>query len=85
MTPRHGPYETEPIDLAGHYTARVVPGGEHELHRQILEAALGDVELGAFDRRILAWLARWETTSVLAVAGWVARARGVADPNARHW
>jgi hypothetical protein len=42
---------------------------------EILAAALGGIELGAWDRRIVAWLAGWDACTVLTVASWIARAR----------
>jgi hypothetical protein len=41
----------------------------------ILADALAGVELGAWDRRILAWLAGWDAATVVTVASWVARSR----------
>ena len=41
----------------------------------ILAGALRGIELGAWDRRIAAWLAGWDTSTVLTVASWIARAR----------
>jgi hypothetical protein len=43
----------------------------------MLAAALSGIELGAWDRRIVAWLAEWETSTVLTVVSWVARSRAV--------
>jgi hypothetical protein len=33
-----------------------------------------DVELGAYDRRIVEWLARWEPATCAVIAGLVSRA-----------
>ncbi len=44
----------------------------HRLLDEALTAA--GVELGAYDRRILSWLAGWEPQTVAVVVGWVARA-----------
>jgi hypothetical protein len=41
---------------------------------EILVGVLAGVELGAWDRRILDWLAGWDTTTVLTIASWIARA-----------
>ena len=41
----------------------------------ILAAALAGVELGAWDRRILEWMAGWDAATVLTVASWIARSR----------
>ena len=45
---------------------------------EILAGVLAGIELGAWDRRILKWMAGWDaSTTVLAVASWIARARAV--------
>ena len=31
---------------------------------------MAGVELGAFDRRVLAWLSNWEPESSMVIAGW---------------
>ncbi len=41
----------------------------------ILAGVLAGVELGAWDRRILGWLAGWDASTVLTVASWIARSR----------
>jgi len=43
--------------------------------QELLEAALSGLELGAWDRRIVAWLAGWETSTVVAIASWLRRSR----------
>jgi hypothetical protein len=43
--------------------------------RELLARPLAGVALGAYDRRILAWLAGWDTPTVLTVASLLARAR----------
>lgn len=53
------------------------PGGfvpEAEL-AAILAGALEGVGLGAWDRRVVAWLAGWDTCTVLTVASLIGRAR----------
>jgi hypothetical protein len=64
---------------------RRVPGGPVEsappefvpeaVQAEVLAAVLSGVELGAWDRRILGWLAGWDTGTVLTIASWIARAR----------
>jgi hypothetical protein len=49
-----------------------VPAAEQA---EILAGVLDGVELGAWDRRILAWLAGWDACTVLTVASWIARSR----------
>ena len=40
---------------------------------QILAGALAGLELGAWDRRILRWLAGWDTSTALTIASWITR------------
>ena len=42
---------------------------------EILDAVLAGVGLGEWDRRIVAWMAGWDTCTVLTVASWIARSR----------
>jgi hypothetical protein len=42
---------------------------------QILAGVLAGIELGAWDRQIMQWLASWDTCTVLTVASLIARAR----------
>jgi len=42
---------------------------------EILAGVLAGVELGAWDRRILDWLAGWDASTVLTVASLIARSR----------
>jgi hypothetical protein len=42
---------------------------------QILAGALAGLELGAWDRRILHWLAGWDTSTALTIASWITRTR----------
>jgi hypothetical protein len=58
-----------PVEVA---PAGFVPEAERA---GILAAALAGIELGAWDRRILEWLAGWDACTVLTVASWIARAR----------
>jgi hypothetical protein len=43
--------------------------------RRILAGVLEGVELGAWDERMLEWLAGWDAAAVLTVASWIVRAR----------
>lgn len=86
-----GPYETERQALAEplaqeihalHASGRVRSGdpdrlvsGTHMRHLEAACAAAG-VELGAFDRRVLAWLARGEASTVQVIIGLISRANG---------
>ena len=86
-----GPYETERQALAEplaqevdalHRSGRVRSGDPDRLVRgtqlRHLEAACEDagVELGAHDRRVLAWLAGHEASTVQVVIGLISRANG---------
>jgi hypothetical protein len=53
------------------------PGGfVPEAERSVLLAeVLGGVGLGAWDRRVVGWLAGLDTATALTVASWIARAR----------
>jgi hypothetical protein len=42
---------------------------------RILAGVLAGIELGAWDRRIVEWLAGWDTCTTLTVASLIARAR----------
>jgi hypothetical protein len=57
----------------------IIPQAEQA---QILSDVLAGIELGAWDRQIVQWLANWDTCTVLTVASLIARARaaGVAGP-----
>jgi hypothetical protein len=52
--------------------ARVRAAGEQA---RILAGVLAGIELGAWDRRIVEWLAGWDTCTALTVASLIARAR----------
>jgi hypothetical protein len=49
-----------------------VPEGERA---EVLAGVLAGIELGAWDRRILEWMAGWDAATVLTVASWIARSR----------
>jgi hypothetical protein len=61
-----------PAGPVGVAPAGFVPAGEQA---EILAAVLAGIELGAWDRRIVGWLAGWDASTVLTVASWIARAR----------
>lgn len=44
-------------------------------NRQALEDALTGLELGTWDEGILAWLSRWEPSTVATICAWLYRAR----------
>jgi hypothetical protein len=80
-----GPFETERQALGtpavrGVYTAFEAAPGKGRMqpgNLAMLRAACEgvDVELGAYDVRILAWLAGWEPQVCAVVAGLITRAR----------
>jgi hypothetical protein len=52
------------------------PEGEHpNSARAVLEEALLGVDLGAFDREIVEWLAAWDTPTVATVVSLLHRTR----------
>jgi len=61
-----GPVEVPP--------AGFVPAAEQV---EILADVLSGIDLGVWDRRILDWLAGWDSSTVLTVASWIARARTI--------
>jgi hypothetical protein len=82
--PAPGPFETEaqvrelPAVRAVHAAFDRDPGvgkmAPHS-HRMLCEAlSAAGVELGAYDHRIVSWLAGWEPQTVAVIAGWVQRA-----------
>lgn len=50
-----------------------VPAFEQQ---RILAEVLAGVELGAWDQRMVGWLAGWDATTVLTIASWIVRACG---------
>jgi hypothetical protein len=91
--PAAGPFETEQearelpavraIYNAMHVSTRpgVMATGGHKLLDEACTAA--GVELGAYDHRILLWLAGFEPHSCAVIAGLITRAAGTAAPGAR--
>jgi hypothetical protein len=47
---------------------------------EILAGVLAGIELGAWDQRILEWMAGWDASTVLTVASWIARSRAARGP-----
>ncbi|MGH3218955.1 MAG: hypothetical protein ACRDPY_09655 [Streptosporangiaceae bacterium] len=86
-----GPFETErqarelPAVRAVYEAFDADPGAgkmaPHSLRLLEDACASAGVTLGAYDRRILAWLAGWEPAACAVVAGLISRARegGAAD------
>jgi hypothetical protein len=71
-----GPFRTErqATDAAREHPAWTGPTAA--LNHQILREALDEagVELGAWDRRIIEWLAMWEPSTCAVIAGLITRA-----------
>ena len=59
-----GPVEVAPPGFVG--TAE---------QERILAEVLAGVELGAWDQRMVRWLAGWDAATVLTIASWIVRAR----------
>lgn len=85
MTGHLGPLESEPVSVHAPFT--YYPGGQYrhepvDERRAALLAALAGVQLGAYDRRIVDWLARGEVSTVATVVSLIFRARdaGQAAP-----
>lgn len=82
--PPNGPYEREADarrDAAAVYQQareRHNPGVMSLLNIEAVLNALdaAEVELGTYDKRIVAWLGNWEPELVQAVIGWISRANG---------
>lgn len=69
----YGPIETCPHSLTPPHT-EYDHAGSTQFHGALLQA-LDGVELGAWDRRILDWLAGWDTSTVAVVVSLLHRAR----------
>jgi hypothetical protein len=57
---------------------------EHAVQAAVLRDTLtaAGVELGAYERQIIDWLAHWEWATVAVIASWVARAAESREPAA---
>ena len=84
MTTPNGPYQTEaqvtdlPV-VRGVYAAFDADPGPGKMHPHNLAILAGACEaagvgLGAYDQRILAWLAEWEPQTCAVIAGLITRA-----------
>jgi hypothetical protein len=63
-----GPLESDPGGF--------LPGEER---LAVLADVLGGVEMGAWDRRVARWLTELDTSTLVTVASWIARARAAGQ------
>ena len=73
-----GPFETETDARHASLWGRLLSDDDltiPEANMTDLETALAGVELGAYDKRIIAWLAGYEPATVAVVCGLISRAR----------
>jgi hypothetical protein len=80
------PLDREPVSVHAPFIS--YPGGQYrheyaEERRAALLAALDGVQLGAYDQRILHWLAGWDVPVVAAVVSLLWRARHAAGQDCR--
>jgi hypothetical protein len=72
VLPLPGPLEEDPTgevyELAGPDAHNPRTNRPLELSRTMLRTALVDVERGAYDERIIAWLAGWDVSTIATVA-----------------
>jgi len=79
------PLDREPVSVHAPFVS--CPSGQYrheppEQRRAALLAALDGVELGAYDRRILTWLAGWDVPTTATVISLLWRARHAATQRA---
>ncbi len=73
-----GPFETEREAAAASLWGQFPAGlNMRACNLADLAAELSGIELGAYDKRIIEWLAGWEPSTVAVVCGLVSRARQV--------
>jgi hypothetical protein len=80
------PLDREPVSVHAPFIS--YPGGQNrheypEERRAARRAALDGVQLGAYDQRILHWLAGWDVPIVAAVVSLLWRARHAARQDRR--
>jgi hypothetical protein len=81
------PLDQEPVSVHAPFIS--YPGGQYhheypEKRRAALVAALDGVDLGAFDRRVLHWLAWWDVAIAASVVSLMWRARNAATQQAHR-
>jgi hypothetical protein len=65
---RAGPLESDPCGFAS-----------QEERVAVLAGVLDGVELGVWDRRVARWLTELDTSTLVTVASWIARARAAGQ------
>lgn len=87
MSEHLAPLETEPVSVHPPYDARpdghYRHGDDDEERYAALSASLHGVALGAYDRSILRWLTRWETSVIAMVASLLWRVRHTTERQGR--
>jgi hypothetical protein len=80
-----GPFETErqAAEAARGRTLGAIPDTAAQLAMLEGACATAGVDLGAYDLRILAWLAGWEPQMCAVVAGLITRANAAGRDGAR--
>ena len=79
------PLDREPVSVRAPFVS--CPSGQYrhehpEQRRAALLAALDGVELGAYDQRLLTWLAGWDVPTAATVISLLWRARHAATQQA---
>jgi hypothetical protein len=71
-----GPYETEREALAASlWEQQGRKQDQRTMNLADLAAECSGIRLGAYDRRIIEWLAMWEPATVAVICGLISRAR----------
>ncbi|MGH3868251.1 MAG: hypothetical protein ACRDQ4_19460 [Pseudonocardiaceae bacterium] len=78
MSEHLAPLDREPVSVHAPFVS--YPGGQYrhepaDERREALLAALDGVQLGAYDKRIVSWLAGWDVPVVAALVSLLCRAR----------
>lgn len=77
-----GPLDREPVSLRAPFDVRRPPIWDTDANRLDFLAALTEpfygIELGTYDRRMIAWLAGWDRPTVATFASLLHRARAAA-------
>lgn len=78
------PLESEPVSVHASFIS-YLGGRYHHAPAEEHRTALEGVELGAYDARIVAWLASWDVPIVAAVISPLLRVRKAATRQAPHY